>query len=172
MVTPDAAKSWMTMADSSTSTRRKFLVIVDDTPECQKALRFAWRRAKNTGGGITLLRTVNPVDFQQWLAVEEKMREEAQAEAEELLRSLAGKVHADSGILPELVVRQGEAKQVILQLIEEDPGVRILVLGAGTSADGPGPLVSMLVGKMAGQMHVPITVVPGNLSDEQLDELT
>jgi len=160
------------MVDSSTSKRRKFLVIVDDTPECQKALRFAWRRAKHTGGGVALLRAVNSVDFQQWLAVEEKMREEAQAEAEELLRNLAGKVHADSGILPELVVRQGEAKQVILQLIEEDPGICVLVLGAGTTADGPGPLVSMLVGKMAGQMHVPITVVPGSLSDEQLDELT
>ncbi len=160
------------MADSSSSSRRKFLVIVDDTPECQKALRFAWRRALHTGGGVVLLRAVNPVDFQQWLAVEEKMREEAQAEAEELLRSLAGTVHADSGILPELVVRQGEAKTVVLQLIEEDPGIRVLVLGAGVNADGPGPLVSTLVGKMAGQMHVPITVVPGNLSDDELDQLT
>lgn len=160
------------MADSSTSNRRKFLVIVDDTPECHKALRFAWRRAKHTGGGVILLRTVNPVDFQHWLAVEEKMREEAQAEAEELLRNLAGKVHADSGILPELVVRQGEARQVVLQMIDEDPGIRILVLGAGTGNEGPGPLVSMLVGKMAGQMHVPITVVPGSLSDEELDALT
>lgn len=160
------------MADSSSSDRRKFLVIVDDTPECHKALRFAWRRAKNTGGSVTLLRTVNPVDFQHWLAVEEKMREEAQTEAEELLRSLAAKVHADSGILPELVVRQGEARQVVLQLIDEDPGIRILVLGAGIGTEGPGPLVSTLVGKMAGQMHVPVTVVPGSLSDEQLDELT
>ena len=151
---------------------RQFLVVVDDTPECRKALRFAWRRAQRTGAGVTLLRGIDPVDFQHWLAVEERMREEAREEAETLLKKLAGEVQQQSEILPELVVREGAIREVVMRLIDEDRTVRILVLGAGSGSDGPGPLVSQMAGKMSGAMRVPVTVVPGNLSDEQLDLLT
>lgn len=158
------------MAESGEA--RQFLVVVDDTPECRKALRFAWRRAERTGAGVTLLRVIDPVDFQHWLAVEERMREEAREEAEELLKTLATEVQQESGILPELVVREGDIRDAVLGLIDEDQTVRILVLGAGSGSDGPGPLVSQLAGKMSGAMRVPVTVVPGNLTDEQLDLLT
>lgn len=157
---------------TDTPQARQFLVVVDDTPECRKALRFAWRRAQRTGAGVTLLRVIDPVDFQHWLAVEERMREEARDEAETLLKSLAGEVQQQSEILPELVVREGPISDVVMKLVEEDATIRILVLGAGTGSDGPGPLVSQLAGKMSGAMRVPVTVVPGNLSDEQLDLLT
>ena len=157
---------------TDTSEARQFLVVVDDTPECRKALRFAWRRAQRTGAGVTLLRVIDPVDFQHWLAVEERMREEAHEEAEALLKKLAGEVQQQSKILPELVVSEGPIRDVVIKLIDEDRTVRILVLGAGSGSDGPGPLVSQMAGKMSGAMRVPVTVVPGNLSDEQLDLLT
>lgn len=158
------------MSDSREA--RQFLVVVDDTPECRKALRFAWRRANRTGAGVTLLRVINPVDFQHWLAVEERMREEAREEAEELLKTLAAEVQQQSGILPELVVREGEIRDAAVGLIDEDQSIRILVLGAGSGSEGPGPLVSQLAGKMSGAMRIPVTVVPGNLTDEQIDLLT
>lgn len=151
---------------------RQFLVVVDDTPECRKALRFAWRRAQRTGAGVTLLRVIDPVDFQHWLSVEERMREEAREEAEELLQKLAVEVQQQSTILPELVVREGAVSDAVVKLIDDDKTIRILVLGAGTGSEGPGPLVTQLAGKMSGALRVPVTVVPGNLSDEQLDLLT
>ena len=157
---------------TDTSEARQFLVVVDDTPECRKALRFAWRRAQRTGAGVTLLRVIDPVDFQHWLAVEERMREEAHEEAEALLKKLAGEVQQQSKILPELVVSEGPIRDVVIKLIDEDHTVRILVLGAGSGSDGPGPLVSQMAGKMSGALRVPVTVVPGNLSDDQLDLLT
>ena len=157
---------------TDTSEARQFLVVVDDTPECRKALRFAWRRAQRTGAGVTLLRVIDPVDFQHWLAVEERMREEAHEEAEALLKKLAGEVQQQSKILPELVVSEGPIRDVVIKLIDEDHTVRILVLGAGSGSDGPGPLVSQMAGKMSGAMRVPVTVVPGNLSDDQLVLLT
>lgn len=159
------------MAETETPTR-KFLVCVDDTPECSLALRFACRRAKHTGGGVTLLRVVVPGDFQHWMAVEDRMREEALEEAEQLLHKLAGEVNDSSGIMPELVVREGNPHDAILAHIEEDQDIRILVLGAATGAEGPGPLVNLMAGKMAGTMHIPVTVVPGNLTEAQIDELT
>ena len=151
---------------------RQFLVVVDDTPECRKALRFAWRRAQRTGAGVTLLRVIDPVDFQHWLSVEERMREEAREEAEELLQKLTVEVQQQSTILPELVVREGAVRDAVVKLIDDYKTIRILVLGAGTGSEGPGPLVTQLAGKMSGALRVPVTVVPGNLSDEQLDLLT
>lgn len=152
--------------------RHKFLVVVDDTPEVRAALRFATRRARNVGGGVTLLRVIVPGDSQLWAGVGEIMREEAREEAEKLLQTMADHVQTDSGIMPELVIREGRTKDELLALIAEDPSIRILVLAAAPGKDGPGPLVTALAGQMSGELQIPITVVPGTLSDEQIDDLT
>lgn len=151
--------------------RRKFLVVVDPTPECKLALRYAARRAERTGGGVVLLYVIEPGDFQHWMAVENLMRAEAREEAEELLRGLAAEVRALSGIEPELVIREGKRKDELLAFLAADPEISVLVLAAGTDKAGPGPLVSSLAGQMSGSLPIPITVVPGKLSPEQLDAL-
>lgn len=162
------------MTDNTTSQRRrnKFLVVVDDTPEARVALRYATRRARRVASGVTLLRVIAPADFQHWLGVEKLMREEARNDAEHLLQDLSTQVHNDSGITPELVIREGRIRDELLKLIEEDPDIRMLVLAAAPGSEGPGPLVTALAGQMSGNLRVPITVVPGSLSDEQVDEMT
>ncbi len=156
----------------SSKRRSKFLVVVDETPECRVALRFASRRAERTGGGLTLLQVIEPPDFQHWLAVEEAMREEAREEAEQNLMNLAGQAQGDVGITPEIVIREGRKRDELLALIEEDPDIRILVLAAAPGTEGPGPLVTELVGQKSGSLAIPVTVVPGALTDEQIDELS
>lgn len=150
---------------------RKFLIVVDDTAECHRALRYASRRAMHTGGGLTLLRVISPADFQHWLGVEQVMREEAIAEARRILESFAGDVEATLGQTPEMVIREGQTAQEIIRLIEEDGDIALLVLGAGTEAEGPGPLVSLFAGAAAGTFPIPITIVPGDLSDEEIEAL-
>ena len=56
----------------------------------------------------------------------------------------------------------------ILKLIDEDEDIGILTLAAGTGKEGPGPLVTNL-GKTAGSFPIPVAIVPGHLSDEELD---
>lgn len=154
--------------------RTKFLVVVDQTPECRTALRFATQRACKVGGNVILLHVIEPPapDGQQWMSVANLMQEEAREQAEQLMQQLASQVHAESGINCELVIREGRKRDELLALISEDPSIRILVLGAASGGEGPGPLVSALAGQMSGSMRVPITVVPGNLSNEQIDALT
>ena len=156
----------------SVALRRKFLVIVDDTPECRLALRFASRRAYNTRGGVTLLSVVPPAEFQHWLGVESLMQEEAREAAEALLKQLAAEVNKTTGIVPELVIRIGNTSEEMMDLINEDQEVSVLVLGASAAEEGPGPLVSALANQLSGTFRVPITIVPGNLTDEQIDALT
>jgi len=155
-----------------TLTRRKFLCVVDDSPECRLALRFAFRRAARTGGGVILLYVIEPADFQHWMAVENLMREEAREAAEEVLQTLADEVNEWSGIMPEFSIREGRKQDEVLALLEEEPEIRLLVLGASAEKDGPGPLVTALAGPLSANMRVPVTVVPGNLSIEQIDEIT
>jgi len=163
----------MPTADAPVEQRRsKFLVVVDETPECRVALRFAARRAAHVGGGVKLLKVVEPPDFQHWMGVGEMMREEAREEADLLLRDLAAAVHREAGILPETVIREGRIGEELLGLIEEDPDIRILVLGASPEKAGPGPLVKSLAAEMSGSFRIPITLVPGTLTDEQIAELT
>jgi hypothetical protein len=56
--------------------------------------------------------------------------------------------------------------------MDDDRAVRILVLGASIEGEGPGPLVKSLAGELSGGLRVPISIVPGHLTDQQIDELT
>ncbi|MEX0405417.1 universal stress protein [Aquibium sp. LZ166] len=150
--------------------RRKFLAIVDDTPECERAVAYASRRAVSTGGALVLLFVIEPGDFQQWFGVEKIMREEANATASAALDAAASKVRARSGIEAELVIREGDPSEEIHALIEEDQDIAILILAAGSSKEGPGPLVSSISGKGA-SFQIPVTVVPANLTDEDIESL-
>jgi nucleotide-binding universal stress UspA family protein len=151
---------------------RVFLVVVDDTPEMDVALRFACRRARNTGGRVALLYVVERSDFQHWMAVGDLMREEARSEGEQLLQRLAARVNELTGTLPVLYFREGDRRDELFNLIDEEPSISILVLGASIDKRGPGPLIQALTGKFVGRLRVPVTIVPGNLSDEDIDSIS
>ena len=150
--------------------RRQFLVVVDDTPECKLALRFAARRAERTGGGVSLLYVIEPADRQTWGTIEQLMRAEAREEALRVLGELSEQVRGDHAVDAELIVREGKKSDTLLQLISEDRTIRVLVLGAATGKEGPGPLVSYLA-QIAGSLRVALTLIPGGLTREQVDSL-
>ena len=150
--------------------RRKFLAIIDETPECERAVAYAARRAASTGGAVVMLFVIEPGDFQHWLGVEQIMREEAQSVATSALEQHAGKVRERVGIEPEIAIREGSRVEEIHRLIEEDQDIAILVLASGNAKEGPGPLVSSIAGKGAA-FPIPVTVVPQNLTDEDIDSL-
>ncbi|MGE4057469.1 MAG: universal stress protein [Sphingomonadales bacterium] len=151
---------------------RKFLVVVDQTPECQNAVRYAARRAAKTASGMIVLYVVARPELQHFAGIEQVMREEAHAEAQQVLRDLATRLKAETGIDPELAVREGTAAQEILKLVGEDPAIHVLVLGAGGGKDGPGPLVASFSGHLAGAMPIPVTIVPGHLDLAQLERIS
>jgi len=151
--------------------RRKFLVVVDETPECDRAIVYAAKRAARTGGVVTLVFVIAPGDFQHWLGVEDIMRAEAQEEAEGALAKAAERVRSVARTEPESVVREGTKADEIMDLIESDADIAILILAASTGSEGPGPLVSSIAGKAAGTFPIPVTIVPGNLDDDSIAAL-
>jgi nucleotide-binding universal stress UspA family protein len=153
--------------------RRKFLVVIDDTKECSRALLYAARRAEHTNGALTLLFVISPADFKHWMGVENIMRAEAMEEAESTLSHFADLARTYSPVIePQLVIREGNRAEEIVKLIDEDDDISILVLAAATDKEGPGPLVTALAGKQSGTFLVPITIVPGHLDDQDISAIT
>lgn len=149
-----------------------FLCVVDDSEELSQALRFSCARAKRVGGRVSLLYVIEPAEFQHWASVGDLMREERRQEAEETLSIISAIVHKRTGKMPMVFIREGTLHEQLMELIEEELSICLVVLGAATGTDGPGPLVSYLVQKMAGRLRIPVTVVPGSLSDEEVGSIT
>lgn len=153
--------------------KRKFLVIADETPECEQAIYFAAFRARNTGSSLAILYVIEPVEFQHWSSVEAIHREEQERKSTAVFRLYQRKL--DQSGLEDLeieeIVRSGKIEDEVIGLINEDQDIGFLVLGASTSQKGPGRLVNWLGTAAAGQFPVPYVVVPGVLSNDEIESL-
>jgi len=148
-----------------------FLVVVDDSEEMHHALQFACGRASAVGGKVALMYCIAPAEFEYWAGVGELMRAEAREEAEAKMAIHASYAQELTGQIPVLYVREGEIRDELLSLIDEEQQISLLVLGADTKSETAGPLITFLMAKGAARCRVPITVVPGNLTDDQIDAL-
>jgi nucleotide-binding universal stress UspA family protein len=150
---------------------RKFLVVVDDSPEVESALFYAALRISHTSGRLLLLYIIEPQEYQHWAGVRQVQLEEETTKAKALFRLMRRKLN-NAGFEAtehEEVILEGSKSEQIVKLIEDDEDIAILVLGASADPKGPGPLVAALgSGQMAGSFHIPITVVPGTLTLEDL----
>jgi nucleotide-binding universal stress UspA family protein len=151
--------------------KRKFLVVIDDTPECMIALSYASRRAAHTAGAVVMLFVIEPEGPQGFAGVEDIMRAEAREQAQATLAKFAAKARDLANMDPEMVIREGKRAEEIRNLIESDEDIAILVLAAGESKEGPGPLVTAIAARGSGTFPVPITIVPGTLTEEQIDAI-
>lgn len=150
---------------------RKFLVVLDDSRECLNAMRFAAMRAAHTGGGVEVLAIIPPEEFNHWIGVGNIMREEARERIQAHFEVFAKWMRDKQNIDPELVIREGEPMPEIMSQVTEDPEIGVLVLGAGTDNQGPGPLV-MQISRASGSLPIPVTIVPGDMSKERLEAIT
>jgi nucleotide-binding universal stress UspA family protein len=153
-------------------TTRVFLVVVDDSPEMPTALRYACRRAKRTGGRVALLYVMDPPESQQWGGVADLMRQEARQQAEQVVGAHAETAATLTGQPPAIHIREGKSRDELLKLLAEDRSISVLVLGSSSSNEGPGPLVSAFIGKTGSQLRIPLTIVPGGLSDAEVDAIS
>ena len=152
-------------------TMRKFLVVLDDSRECLNAMRFAAMRAEKTRAGLEILSVIPPDEFQHWIGVGEVMREEARDRIVAHFEVFAKWMRDKHGLDPHLVIREGKPVDEILAQVREDPEIGVLVLGASPEKGGPGPLVTQL-SKSSGTLPVPMTIVPGDLTKDQLEAIT
>ena len=150
----------------------KCLVIVDDSAEWDRAVYYASRWAMRVDGGVVMLRIIEIEEQnQQWLGVADIMRAEAKEDADVALDRAAGRANGIAAITPERVIREGDPAEQILDVIDGDVDITMLVLAANPGPEGPGPIITMMA-DVAGSFPIPITIVPGDLSDADIDALS
>jgi|FLOH01.1.fsa_nt_gi nucleotide-binding universal stress UspA family protein len=150
---------------------RKMVVVVDDTPESKIATRFAAGRAGHIeGGGLILFHCIRPSEFQHWIAVADTMLDEAYEAGGELLSEIAERVFTYSGVVSEIVIVDGEPQEQLMKFMEERDDLFSITLGASNVGD-PGPLIDYFSGEVAGSLKVPIIIVPGGMTLDQVDDI-
>ena len=88
------------------------------------------------------------------------------------LSPIRGLPSALTGRRPQREVREGRIGDEILGFISAPASVDLLVVGAAPPDQNRGSRISWLAGQLAGQLNIPRVVVPGNLSEQQLADLT
>lgn len=151
--------------------RRTYLVVIDDSPEARVALQFAARRAAKTDGAVEVLAVIEPQDFVQWGGVQAAIEEEQRLRIEGIVSGAVGEIMDAAGIRPSIVVREGDPIQAVRALIGTRLDIAALVLGAAP-AGNPGPMVAHFTGNDAGKLPCPVMIIPGALSEADLERLS
>lgn len=155
----------------SKNRNRLFLVVADDSKELHQALYYAARRAATAGGEVALFRCIEPIEGQLWGGVTEIMEAEAEQASKNLLLELSEYCEKLGAPKPRTFVRKGILHEELFNLIDKEKAIRVLVLGVSIEHGNPGPLINYVINKGSNECRVPITIVPGNLTDEQIDAL-
>ena len=150
---------------------RLFLVVADNSKELHQALYYAARRAATAGGEIALFKCIEPIEGQLWGGVTEIMEAETEQSSKALLQELSDYCEKLGAPKPRTFVKKGIVHEELFNLIDTEESIRVLVLGVSTEHGNPGPLINYIINKGSNECRVPITIVPGNLSDEQIDAL-
>ena len=151
---------------TDTGYKRKFLAVIDESPECDRAVSFAAHRVKRVGGTLVLMSVIDSEDFGQFIGVGDVMRAEARNEAERNLDARIARIAQIGAIRTETVIREGRPAEAIEALIAEDPGIGILVLAAGLGDKGPGPLVTHFAAH--NRLHILVTIVPAAMTEDEI----
>lgn len=156
--------------DPKRDCKKKILVIIDETPECRRAVSFAAHHARNTEKTLVLLYVVDTTDFQHFLGVNDVMRTESTENAHKMLEEIAEDIHTTHALEIEIMMREGKKIDEISKLIDEDKEIALIVLAASEHTEGPGPLIQ-LIGNRGTAFSIPVTVIPSNLADEDIESI-
>lgn len=148
-----------------------YLVCVDEREESRVAMRLACMKAKTRGYQVCLLHVLEPADFQTITTIAERMREERQQEGWRLLNTLAQEATTEYGAIPSLLLREGPVGDMIVSVLEEDAAMTMIVIGVAHASAGGGKLTTWLASQLGSKLLVPLLMVPGNLTDQQLQGL-
>ena len=149
--------------------KKKFLIVIDESKELEKAIYFAANRAIHTEGELSLLYIVDPAVNAQWSRIENLIEQEATSEAKKLCRIWSQKIKSRFGIESEVIIKMGNRCEELLKLVQEDTNIRFLVLASSANNEEPGPLIKALTGKTIKNLSIPMVIIPGSLSEKDID---
>ena len=94
----------------------------------------------------------------------------AEQESKKLLLELSSYCEKLGTTKPKTYLKKGNTSDELIKLINTEKRITVLVLGASIETGNPGPLINFVM-NASFESRIPITIVPGNLTDEQIDDL-
>jgi nucleotide-binding universal stress UspA family protein len=152
--------------------KSKLLLCVNDSEYSRVALRFTCNRAKNGGHPVEILHVIKPSEYQNFLSNNDVMREEKRQEAEELLKRFSEEAYESFGVTPSLMLKEGIVGEEIVAAVEEDHTINMLLVGTPPENSSRSNLIPWLSSQLGKSLLIPMLIVPGNLTDQQIGELT
>ena len=104
--------------------------------------------------------------------VENVMKTEAYEKANTILEELKKDVLTNFGFNVECKIDQGKKYDKIVDLVNKDETISILVLGAAPEGKGTNVLIQRFSIGLTASVHIPLTIVPGNLTNDELLKIT
>ncbi len=152
-------------------TKKKFLIVIDDSKELKNAIHFAAQRAKNTNGSLSMLYVVDHAINAQWSKVEHLIEQEATSEAKKICRSWAQKIKKKFSVETEIIIKLGNRIEEIIKILREDKDIRFLVLATSDEGQDPGPIIKSLLSSKMKDLSIPIVLVPGSMEEKDIDSI-
>lgn len=150
----------------------KLLVCVDNSQHSRVAVRFACREAERLSFKVELIHVINPSEYNTLFMGGDMLREEKQAEADALLKDIAKEAKQFSKIKPTYQIREGFLSDEVVKAIEEDGTVNMLILGKAPESGSKSDFIAVLSAELVSKIMIPMLIVPGDLTDAQIEDLT
>jgi len=159
---------------TASKAKPKLLICVSSKDHSITALKFAVTKAEATDSLVEMMCVIDPVDYNTIFSVADVIKEERRLEAEDLLKNLSTEVKSwTTNVKPSKKIREGRIIDEIINHIEENPSINMLVLGvASDGSSNKGGLLPQLTSAIGDKFHIPLLLVPGNLSDKDIGNLT
>ena len=149
-----------------------FLVVIDESPEMYKALRYAAQRSSRSDGRVALLYTFDTLEFSHWKAVEDIAEVESREKAESKIKDVQSFLLEFTQKKPKKFIMKGDRIECIINFLKENKFISNLVLASSSEKSGSDPLINAFTGKFRLNLSVPLTIIPQNLSEEEIDKLS
>lgn len=152
--------------------KSKLLVCVDNTAHSRVAVRFACSKAKHMDFAVELIHVMNASEYNTntLFGVGDKIRDEKRAEVETIMNSFAEEAQS-CGITPSCIIREGSLGEEIVKAVNEDGNFNMLILGKAPQEASKKDIITQVTSELAGKLMIPMIIVPGNLTDQQIEEL-
>lgn len=150
---------------SDNGEKKVYLLVVDGTDEFSVAVDYASEFAMKSDARIALLYVMQIDHVDHWANIENKLRTEMRAEAENMVWSASRRVFQRTGQFPMVCIEEGVRSDVIVDTINKYSNICTLILAADRNSTKPGPLVTYFCTKGLARLRVPLMIVPGHLQD-------
>jgi len=151
---------------------RKVIVLVNGDFSTRAAVAWAARWSLRTGDAIVLFHVIEPDHAMGFGVMQDLMRAEQWQAAERMLSTFSAYAEKLTGQMPAHLVREGSLKETVREVLKDEADLSLLVIAASHRESGPAPLIAYLASRMGSRVMVPMVLVPGTMSAEEIDKMT